>query len=102
MGHTARVTRSYPRTMDSKKRKRIGAVVGLTLVGAAVATELHKPPKRRTWHGAILGCVPYDFRRPTLRRAKSRWWNPRDPRLFTPRTFGVGWDVNVARLVGRS
>jgi hypothetical protein len=43
--------------------------------------------------------VPYDFRRPTVQRLKSRWWNPDDPRLFTPKTFGWGYDVNLYRLV---
>lgn len=85
--------------MDAKTRKRIAGAVGAGLVAAAVATELHKPPRKRTWHGRIVGLVPYDFRRPTLRRARSRWWNPSDPRLLTPRTFGVGWDVNVGRIV---
>ena len=50
--------------------------------------------------GKFLG-VPYDWRRPTLARLKSRSWNPADPRLFTPRTYGWGFDVNLARLLGR-
>jgi hypothetical protein len=88
--------------MDAKRKRQIaGAAVGVGLIAAAVATELRKPPRRRTWHGRIAGFVPYDFRRPTLRRAKSRWWNPGDPRILTPRTFGVGWDVNIGRLVSR-
>ncbi len=39
--------------------------------------------------------VPYDLRRPTLERARSRMWNREDPRLFTPKTFGWGYDVNL-------
>jgi hypothetical protein len=31
-------------------------------------------------------------------RARSRWWNPDDERLFLPTVFGVGWTVNLARL----
>jgi hypothetical protein len=50
--------------------------------------------------GKFLG-VPYDLRRPTLARAKQRWWNPDEPRLFTPKTFGWGYDINLARLLGR-
>lgn len=50
--------------------------------------------------GKFLG-VPYDWRRPTVARYKQRLWNPDDPRLFTPRAFGWGWDVNFARLLGR-
>lgn len=47
--------------------------------------------------GRVAG-VPYDFRRPTVARFRSRWWNPNDPRLLTPKTFGVGWDLNLYRL----
>jgi hypothetical protein len=54
--------------------------------------------KKRT--GTFLG-IPYDWRRPTLRRAKSRWWNVRDRRVFTPKTYGWGYDVNVAELARR-
>ena len=25
-------------------------------------------------------------------------WNPEDERIFTPRTFGIGWDINLYRL----
>jgi hypothetical protein len=88
--------------MSSRKRKRIGGIVlGGGLLAAAIATELRKPSPKRTWHGRMLGFVPYDLRPPTLRRVKSRWWNPGDPRLLTPRAFGVGWDINFGRLVGR-
>jgi hypothetical protein len=41
----------------------------------------------------IIG-LPYDFRRPTIARIKSRRWNAEDGRLFTPKAFGVGWTVN--------
>ncbi len=50
--------------------------------------------------GRFLG-VPYDWRRPTLERVKSRWWNLDDPRLFTPKAYGWGYDINLARLLGR-
>ncbi len=50
--------------------------------------------------GTFLG-VPYDWRRPTLERTKQRWWNPDEPRLFVPRVFGWGYDMNLARLLGR-
>ena len=45
--------------------------------------------------------VPYDFRVPTLERVRNRWWNPDDPRLFTPHVFGVGWSVNLYRVLAR-
>jgi hypothetical protein len=54
--------------------------------------------KKRT--GTFLG-IPYDWRRPTLARAKSRMWNTRDRRVFTPKTYGWGYDVNVAELTRR-
>jgi uncharacterized membrane protein len=50
--------------------------------------------------GTFLG-VPYDWRRPTRARVKSRLWNPAEPRLFVPRVFGMGWDINFARLLKR-
>lgn len=45
--------------------------------------------------------IPYDWRKPTVARAKSRLWNPDDPRIFTPKSYGMGWDINFARLLGR-
>jgi hypothetical protein len=50
--------------------------------------------------GKFLG-IPYDWRRPTGARVKSRWWNPDDPRLFTPKAFGWGFAINLARLLRR-
>jgi hypothetical protein len=50
--------------------------------------------------GKFLG-VPYDWRRPTLARVKQRRWNRSDPRLFTPKSFGWGFDINFARLLRR-
>jgi hypothetical protein len=50
--------------------------------------------------GRFLG-VPYDWRRPTVARAKSRWWNPESRQLFTPKTFGWGYDVNLAEVARR-
>ncbi|MGH2896276.1 MAG: DUF5808 domain-containing protein [Solirubrobacteraceae bacterium] len=38
--------------------------------------------------------LPYDWRRPTWRRVKSRTWNPHDRRLFTPKPFGQGHVIN--------
>ncbi len=46
-----------------------------------------------------FGGMPYDWRRPKAARIKARWWNPDDPRLFTPKTFGWGYAVNVYWLV---
>jgi hypothetical protein len=49
--------------------------------------------------GKFLG-VPYDWRKPTVARVRSRWWNPDDRRIFTPKSFGWGYDVNLLE-VGR-
>jgi hypothetical protein len=45
--------------------------------------------------------IPYDWRRPTRARVRQRWWNPGDPRLFTPKSWGWGYDINLARLLRR-
>jgi hypothetical protein len=39
--------------------------------------------------------IPYDWRPPTVERLKQRWWNPDDSRLFTPRVWGWGYDLNL-------
>ncbi len=46
-------------------------------------------------HGKILGLVPYDFRSPTLARARETFWNAEDERFLVPTFFGVGWTVNL-------
>ena len=50
--------------------------------------------------GHFLG-IPYDWRRPTRARTKARWFNDDDPRVFTPRVFGWGYDINVAQVLRR-
>ncbi len=42
-----------------------------------------------------LAGIPYDWRRPTMARLKARGWNSHDRRLFTPKTFGWGFDINA-------
>jgi hypothetical protein len=80
---------------------KVRGVRGLTtlaamgMVAAAVVGELRKPPEQRTWHGKLLGLVPYDFRPPTTRRIKSEFWNEETDDLLTPHAFGVGWGVNL-------
>ena len=46
----------------------------------------------------VLG-MPADWSKPTAARAKSRLWNPDDRRIFTPKTFGVGWSINFYWLI---
>ena len=69
--------------------RRAGSVHGATV-------RLVSKSRRGTWLG-----VPYDWHRPTWRRVKNRWWNPRSRRLLTPKSFGWGYDINVAALLRR-
>ena len=78
--------------------RRFVKFVAFGLVVAAVIDQLRRDPEERTWEGSVAGIVPYDFRMPTLERARSRWWNTDDDRLFVPQVFGVGWTINFARL----
>ncbi|WP_210493647.1 hypothetical protein [Patulibacter sp. SYSU D01012] len=71
------------------------AVAGGALV-LAVARELRTPRARRTWHGRVLGVVPYDLRPPTLARVRGTMWQPDRRSPLVPRAFGVGWILNLA------
>jgi len=55
---------------------------------------------KRDKTGRFLG-FPYDWRRPTWDRFKSRVWNPNDSRILTPKSFGWGLDVNFYALLSR-
>jgi hypothetical protein len=77
------------------------AVATIAAVGAAVYTELRKPPEQRTWHGRLGGVVPYDFRMPTIERIRRSYYDPSSDRVFTPEPIGVGWGVNVAAVLRR-
>jgi|1186.fasta_scaffold60458_3 hypothetical protein len=50
---------------------------------------------RRTEPQGYFAGIPYDWRPPTVERLKQRWWNPDDSRLFTPRVWGWGYDLNL-------
>jgi hypothetical protein len=82
-------------------RREVGAFGWLlrTLIVGAVAAAIYKelqlPPERRTWHGRLLGFVPYDFRLPSPRRFVAAFWDPGADRLFNDQPFGVGWVVNL-------
>ena len=78
--------------------RRFVRLVAFGLVVAALIDQLRRDPEERTWEGSVAGIVPYDFQMPTLERARSRWWNTDDDRLFVPQVFGVGWTINLARL----
>ena len=82
----------------------LASVVRTLLVLAAagaVYRELRLPPAERTWHGRLLGVVPYDFRIPTLSRLRDAYFNPDSDRIFSPEPIGVGWAVNVAAVLRR-
>ena len=96
MSRQARERQRHRRPPQWRRLLRLAS--GL-ITGAAVAQELRKPAAQRTWHGMVAGYVPYDFRRPTLARYRSRMWAPEDPRLFPPQAYGVGWTLNVGRLL---
>jgi hypothetical protein len=88
-------------------RSELGALVWLlrtavlAAVGGAIYTELRKPPEQRTWHGKLLGVVPYDFRLPTMEGLRQAYWNPHSPKVITARPLGVGWAVNIPTLLRR-
>ena len=84
--------------MDGLRKLIKWTAIALAVV--AIVEQLRRPSEERTWEGTVIGFVPYDFRPPTIERARSRWWNPDEPRLFVPQVFGVGWTINLARLVG--
>lgn len=61
----------------------------------AIYQELKKPAEERTWHGKVVGVVPYDFRVPDLERIRQAYWDPDSDVLFTEKVIGVGWSVNL-------
>lgn len=85
----------------AKRRSRLKSVgfwITAGIVGASIVQELRKTPDERTWSGDLYG-IPYDYRRPTLDKLRATFWAPDDERILMPRAFGIGWDVNVGRVV---
>ena len=81
------------------KLKTLITLAGLAVAGAAIAQELKKPEAERTWNGKVADVIPYDFRVPTLERLKERMWNPEADSCLSPHVFGVGWTLNVGKIV---
>lgn len=94
MAKNARKTKDKKQSTLSKASLWVAA----GLVAASVGRELWKPPAERTWCGDLWG-IPYDYRKPTVDKVKATFWAPEDERIVMPRAFGVGWDVNVGRVV---
>ena len=92
----ARSTESRPKRRGGRTLIRL---VTAALLVASVVKELRLPAERRTWHGVVAGFVPYDLRRPTVARIRERMWDPEGAHLLSPRALGVGWTVNVGRIV---
>ena len=70
------------------------AVMIFTIVAAVHAYRTKQS------HGRYYN-VPFEFRIPTIERAKNRVWNPNDRRLFNPNIFGVGWTLNFHEAARR-
>jgi hypothetical protein len=79
--------------------QRFASVLGIALVAASLIRELRLPPTQRTWHGALFGRIPYDWRPPTPQRVLDTFWQPKSTSVLRPSAFGVGWSVNFAALL---
>lgn len=82
----------------TRRAKRLTILATVGLFGGVVYQELQKPKDERHWHGRLAGVIPYDLRPPTIQRLKSAMWSPDSSKIFMPRAFGIGWDVNFGRL----
>lgn len=80
-----------------RRLRRLGYGVLAALAAAALLDQIGRAPADRDWHGRVLG-VPYDFRLPTIRRARERLWNSHDERVLVPHVWGVGWTINLYQL----
>lgn len=85
--------------MDDRLKVVLGCIGGL-LLAWAVADQLMRPADLRTWHGRLGGIVPYDLRPPSFDRLQAAYWDPNNPHLFTGKSFGVGWGINLPVLLG--
>lgn len=50
--------------------------------------------------GRFLG-IPYNWDRPTRADAREGIWDPEDHRIFTPKTYGWGYGINLSALIRR-
>ena len=92
------------KTESKDRRSRTVKPLKLLAVGLAIAAiikELRLPGEQRTWHGALGGFVPYDFRMPTIDKIKQTFWDPAG-KIIVGRPFGVGWTLNLGALVAKA
>jgi hypothetical protein len=81
----SRFMRFYPKEYRSKYE-----------VGRQQFNYLGENMSKSDRQGKLAG-LPYDLRRPTVDRYKSRFWDP-TASLITPKAFGWGYTVNFYRL----
>lgn len=81
--------------MNALRKLTLAAILSITAL--AILEQLVRDPRYRDWHGTILG-IPYDFRLPTIERARAAVWSEESDHLLSPHVFGVGWTVNVGRV----
>lgn len=93
------MTSHEKRSKGPRDIQRLIRVVTFGLAVAAVVKEVRTPAEEREWHGVVVGFVPYDFRIPTIARLKQRMWDPEGSHVINPRVFGVGWTVNLGKVV---
>ena len=66
------------------KLRKLIKWTAVALAAVAIVEQLGRPADERTWEGTVAGFVPYDFRPPTVERARSRWWRPRRAQALRP------------------
>ena len=87
--------------LEIKGLRGFATMIAISLVAAALVRELMRAPADRTWHGRVLGFVPYDFRPPKVDRILNELWNPQSESLLAPHAFGVGWGINLGAVAKR-
>lgn len=81
--------------------QNLTTTIAIGFAGAAILKDIRESTGQRFLHGEVAGFIPYDFRRPSIRRIRERVWDPSGP-LLTPQVFGVGWTVNLGALATRA
>jgi hypothetical protein len=69
----------------------------LVVMAALAGPPLALRALGRPLAGSLLG-IPYDFRLPTIDRAKRALWDPSSDRLLLPHLYGWGYSPNLHAL----